>query len=225
MRKLVACFLAVLMLLISPLTSLAESGEKAVASCVACHGVKGNSQAPIFPKLAGQNKKYLSKQLYDYQLNHRKNPTMQGMAAALSDKDIEAIASYYAAQTIQQIALPAADPDEDEDDDEDEDEESEADSPINHAEQIKMGEMLYTSGNLETQVPACGACHAPDARGNSLAGFPALRSQHVTYLVSTLKQYREGERQNDAAAMMRKTAKRMSSEEINAVSAYLADLK
>ncbi len=218
MRKLVACFLAVLMLLISPLTSLAESGEKAVASCVACHGVKGNSQAPIFPKLAGQNKKYLSKQLYDYQLNNRKNPTMQGMAAALSEKDIEAIASYYAAQTIQQIAPPAAD-------DEDDDEESEADSPINHAEQIKMGEMLYTSGNLETQVPACGACHAPDARGNSLAGFPALRSQHVTYLVSTLKQYREGERQNDAAAMMRKTAKRMSSEEINAVSAYLADLK
>ncbi len=222
MRKLVTCFIAVLILLISPLTSFAEVGEQAVAPCVACHGEKGNSQAPIFPKLAGQNKKYLSKQLYDYQLNTRKNPTMQGMVASLSEKDIEEISTYYATQTIQQTTVPVADS---EDDDDDEEDEAEADSEINQQELIKMGESLYNSGNLESHVPACSACHAPDARGNSLAGFPALRSQHATYLVSTLQQYREGERQNDVGGMMSKTAKRMSSKEIKAVSAYLADLK
>jgi cytochrome c553 len=222
MRKLVTCFIAALILLISPLTSFAEAGEQAVAPCVACHGEKGNSQAPIFPKLAGQNKKYLSKQLFDYQLNNRKNPTMQGMAASLSEKDIDDIATYYAAQTIQQTAASVVDPDEEDEDDE---EESEADDQINHEELLKIGELLYTSGNLETQVPACSACHAPDARGNALAGFPALRSQHATYLASTLKQYREGERVNDTGGMMHKTAQRMSTQEINAVAAYLADLK
>lgn len=223
MRKLVTCFIAVFILLISPLTSFAEVGEQAVAPCVACHGEKGNSQAPIFPKLAGQNKKYLSKQLFDYQLNNRKNPTMQGMAAALSEQDIDDIATYYAAQTIQKNTAPVVDPDdEDEDDD---DEESEVDNQINPEEVRKMGELLYMSGNLETQVPACSACHAPDASGNALAGFPALRSQHATYLVSTLKQYREGERVNDTGGMMHKTARRMSTQEINAVAVYLAELK
>ncbi len=223
MRKLIACFLTVLILLISPLTSFAKKGEQAVASCVACHGEKGNSQAPIFPKLAGQNKKYLIKQLDDFQQNKRKNPTMQGLAAGLTEQDIADIADYYAAQTIEQVTAPVADP-EDEDDDEEE-EESEADVQLSQENLIILGKQLYISGNIESQVSACSACHAVDARGNSLAGFPALRNQHATYLVSTLKQYRDGERLNDATGMMRMTAKRMSTQEINAVSAYLANLK
>ena len=222
MRKLVTCFMAVFVLLISPLTSFAEVGEQAVAACVACHGEKGNSQAPIFPKLAGQNKKYLSKQLVDYQLHNRKNPTMEGMAASLSEQDIDDISTYYAAQTIEQVIAPVTNSDDEDDDDNDE---SAADSQVNHEELLKMGRLLYTSGNLETQVPACGACHAPDARGNPLAGFPALRNQHATYLASTLKQYREGERVNDTGGMMHKTARRMSTQEINAVAAYLAEFK
>ena len=225
MRKLFACFLSVLILLISPLTSFAGKGEQAVASCVACHGLKGNSQAPIFPKLAGQNKKYLIKQLYDFQLNNRKNPTMQSLAAGLSESDITNMANYYAAQTIAQNTAPAIDPDdEDEDDDYDEEAASGADAELSQEDLINLGKQLYISGNLESQVPACSACHAADARGNSLAGFPSLRSQHATYLINSLKQYRDGERKNDATGMMQKTAKRMSTQEINAVSAYLADL-
>ena len=220
MRKLVACFLAMLILLISPLTSFAKQGEQAVASCVACHGEQGNSQAPIFPKLAGLNKNYLIKQLEDFQLHKRKNPTMEGLAAGLSEEVIADIAAYYAAQTIQLTTTPVADPE-----DEDDEEESEADTLLNHEDLIKMGELLYKSGNLESQVPACSACHAPDANGNSLAGFPTLKNQHATYLVSTLKQFRDGERLNDSTGMMHMTAKRMSTQEITAVSAYLSELK
>jgi cytochrome c553 len=33
---------------------------------VGCHGVDGNSLAPTFPKLAGQNEGYLLKQLKDF---------------------------------------------------------------------------------------------------------------------------------------------------------------
>ncbi|MEE9413216.1 MAG: c-type cytochrome [Methylococcales bacterium] len=217
MRKLVACFLAMLILLISPLTSFAKQGEQAVASCVACHGEKGNSLAPIFPKLAGLNKKYLIKQLEDFQLHKRKNPTMEGLAAGLSEEAIADIAAYYEAQTIQGLTAPVADSEDEE--------ESETGSQLNHEDLIKMGELLYKSGNLESQVPACSACHAPDANGNSLAGFPTLKNQHATYLVSTLKQFRDGERLNDSTGMMHMTAKRMSTQEITAVSAYLSELK
>ncbi len=217
-RKPMAYFLAILILLISPLTSLAKTGEKAVASCVACHGDKGNSTAPIFPKLAGLNKKYLIKQLEDFKLHQRKNPTMEGLAAGLSDEAIADIATYYAAQTIQ-INTDSVD------DVEEEEEDDLANKTLNHESQVKIGQSLYFTGNLETQIPACSACHAPDAKGNALAGFPALKNQHATYLVSTLKQFREGERRNDSTGMMHMTAKRMTTQEIQAVATYLAELK
>ncbi len=220
MRKLVFTFFAVLILQIHPLTGFAASAEQAVAGCVACHGDKGNSVAPIFPKLAGQNKKYLAKQLRDFKLHLRKNPTMEGLVAGIDDKTIDTIAAYYAAQQIQ--ATPTPLPDEDEDD---EDDESDSNAFSNTEELLKTGHELYLSGNLETRVPACSACHAPDAMGNPLAGFPSLKNQHATYLVATLKQFREGERKNDSTGMMHMSAKRMSTAEINAVSTYLANLK
>jgi cytochrome c553 len=210
MRKFVTSFFVVLILQISSLNSLAQAGEQAVAGCVACHGEKGNSLAPIFPKLAGQNKKYLSKQLYDFQLHKRKNPTMEGLAAGLSEQAITEIAAYYEAQTIQ--LTPAALPDDDDEDDDDE-----IDDQPNRQELLKKGQAIYLSGNLETQVPACSACHAADAMGNPLAGFPALKNQHATYLASTLKQFRDGERRNDSTGMMHMSAKRMSTNEINAL--------
>ena len=46
-----------------PLLSAAgnvDSGKMKSASCAACHGDNGVSANPIWPKLAGQNAKYLS---------------------------------------------------------------------------------------------------------------------------------------------------------------------
>ncbi|MEK9593180.1 MAG: c-type cytochrome, partial [Luminiphilus sp.] len=37
----------------------AEAGQAKAATCVACHGVDGNSAVPTFPKLAGLGHKYL----------------------------------------------------------------------------------------------------------------------------------------------------------------------
>lgn len=215
-RKLMAYVLLILTLFISPLASFARTGEKAVASCVACHGEKGNSIAPTFPKLAGLNKKYLIKQLEDFKLHKRNNPIMEGLAAGLTDQDIDDIATYYAAQTIQRSTEPV-------DDVEDEDDEL-TNNTLPHDSQIKIGQSIYLYGDLESQIPACSACHAPDAKGNSLAGFPALKNQHVTYLVSTLKQFREGERRNDSSGMMHMAAKRMTTQQINDVAVYLSEL-
>ena len=43
----------------------AERGSTLTATCVACHGNDGNSLAGSFPNIAGQNEKYLLKQLRD----------------------------------------------------------------------------------------------------------------------------------------------------------------
>jgi cytochrome c553 len=71
---------------------------KAKEICQACHGLDGNSQTPDYPKLGGQYPDYLQKALRDYKSGARKNPIMAGFAGALTDKDIENLAAYYASQ-------------------------------------------------------------------------------------------------------------------------------
>lgn len=73
-------------------------GAKVKEVCQACHGLDGNSQTPDYPKLGGQRQDYLAKALRDYKSGARKNPIMAGFAGALSTKDIENLAAYYAAQ-------------------------------------------------------------------------------------------------------------------------------
>jgi cytochrome c553 len=68
------------------------------AGCVACHGADGNSTDPSNPRLAGQWPDYLAKALRDYKSGERNNAIMSGFAKALSQKDVENLAAYYAAQ-------------------------------------------------------------------------------------------------------------------------------
>lgn len=80
--------------------SIAAGKEKS-ASCAACHGEKGMSSMAavpgmVIPNLAGQYADYLAHTLKAYRSGARKNPTMNGLAAALSDQDIEDLAAYYA---------------------------------------------------------------------------------------------------------------------------------
>ncbi len=77
---------------------LTAGKAKAAEVCAACHGADGNSPSPDFPKLAGQHPDYLAKALRDYGSGARKNPIMQGFAAALTKQDIENVAAYYSSQ-------------------------------------------------------------------------------------------------------------------------------
>lgn len=76
----------------------AAAGKEKSAVCAACHGADGNSVAPDFPKLAGQNEDYLSHTLKAYKTKARNNAIMNGQAATLSDQEIANLAAYYASQ-------------------------------------------------------------------------------------------------------------------------------
>ena len=71
---------------------------KGVAACSACHSPTGagNAQA-AFPALSGQHADYVIAQLKAYRKETRTNGQammMQQVAALMSDKEIEAVASY-----------------------------------------------------------------------------------------------------------------------------------
>ena len=73
--------------------------ENKAAACLACHGPTGRGNpAATYPALNGQHATYTAKQLRDYASDTRKSDgktrIMRDIASRLSDKDIEAIASY-----------------------------------------------------------------------------------------------------------------------------------
>jgi cytochrome c553 len=76
----------------------AGNATKGVAACSACHSPTGagNAQAG-FPALSGQHADYVISQLKAYRTQTRDNGqavVMQQVAALMSDKEIEAVASY-----------------------------------------------------------------------------------------------------------------------------------
>mgnify|MGYP000066980469 CR=1 FL=1 len=71
------------------------AGEAKSQACIACHGAKGASDNPAFPKLAGQHPDYLLHALQAYRSGERNNAIMNGQAAALSDQDMRDLAAYY----------------------------------------------------------------------------------------------------------------------------------
>ncbi len=192
-------------------TSAAEGtiavGKNIAASCAGCHGEFGNSTVPTFPKLAGQHEKYIVDQLEAFKNGSRNDPMMASFAAAMDDQAMEDVAAFFAFHNISRNEIPDLGDDENE-------EKLEA--------LVDYGADIYRNGNLETKVSACIACHGPNGNGNKQAGFPALRNQHRDYIEKALNDFKNGTRNNSLDNMMHKIAKKMSKEEIRAISYYLS---
>ena len=178
----------------------AQDARTKAAACGACHGPDGNSVNPEWPNLAGQDPGYLVAQLQAFKSGVRKNPNMSAMAAPLSDQDMTDLAGYFAGQTTKIASVDA--------------------------EAAAEGAKLYRSGNAESGVPACMACHGPNGAGNAGADYPALRGQHAKYTSLQLNAYKSGERVTDEGQkqVMRTIAARMTAQEIEAVSRFIEGL-
>jgi len=177
----------------------AEAGKTKAAACAGCHGADGNSGVAAFPKLAGQNVKYLVKQMNDIKAGDRPVPAMTGQLDGKSEQDMQDIAAYFSSQFP---SVGAADKD-----------------------LVELGEKIYRAGSKDSGVSACTACHSPTGKGNAMAGFPSLGGQHAGYIAAQLRAFREGERTNDGdAKMMRSVAFRLTNKEIDAVASYISGL-
>lgn len=176
----------------------AVAGKNKSALCAGCHGADGNSAAPNFPKLAGQDAQYTAKQLADFKSGARKDPTMVGMVAGLSRKDMDDLGAYYASQKRSAGTTKAS------------------------ADALKKAERLYRGGDAKNGIPACMSCHGPAGVGIPPL-FPAVSGQHAAYSQKQLLDFKSGTRSNDSEVMTR-TAFRLSEAEIKAVSEYMAAL-
>lgn len=180
-----------------PSYAAGEAAKLATQVCVACHGVDGNSAIPLNPNLAGQQPEYITKQLKNFKSGERKNAVMSGIAATLSAEDMIDLGIYYGSQTAKNGKARS-----------------------NGAGSV--GEKIYRGGIMDTNVPACAACHGPAGAGVPIR-FPRLSGQHADYTLAQMKAFRTGERTN--APMMRTIAAKMTDQDMAAVSDYIQGLR
>jgi len=176
-----------------------DVGKIKTKTCIPCHGIDGNSTVPTFPKIAEQNVGYTRKQLKEFIDGSRIDPTMEPIAKGLSATDIDDIALYYSKQ---KRTLGTTDPD-----------------------LLELGQKLFRGGDPAKGISACIACHGPRGNGIPSAKYPKISGQFAAYTEKQLKNFKTGFRHNDPNHdMMQDIAKKMSEEDIKAVSSFVEGL-
>lgn len=180
----------------------AKAGEKKIAMCIGCHGIKGYQASfpEIYkvPMISGQGAKYIVAALTAYKQGERKHPTMRGIADSLSDQDMADVAAYYAADGAKNgAAAPAA-----------------AAAPTG-----KVGELI-TKG-------ACISCHGDGFNKPIDPAYPKVAGQHADYLFVALKAYKTENNANVGRSngVMAGIAKQFSNAELKELSKYVGNLE
>jgi len=172
--------------------------------CKTCHGLSGEGYQGYFsmPRLAGQQPKYLENQLQAFIERRRTNPVMFNVAHALSPSIVSALAAHFRDLNPR----PAGG------------------GPREH---VATGKTIYDDGLPEANVPACSACHGPEAKGQD--EIPRLAGQLFPYTVKELtnwsKERGQGGTKADTSAIMTPTAHNLTQSQIAAIAAYLSYLK
>lgn len=180
-----------------------EAGKALATTCAACHGQGGAAPIdPTYPVLAGQNERYLRRQIEAIQSNSRPVALMTGQLDGKSAQQLADLAAYFASQPAPVGATDAGDA------------------------ALTLAKGIYKGGILDKGVAACSSCHSPSGDGNAPAGFPDISGQSPGYVVAQLTAYREGNRTTDEyyGGMMRSVASHLTDKEISALADYLRGL-
>lgn len=179
------------------LIALSGGDAGAANACIACHGLNGEGDGHLSPRLAGLNPGYIVRQLELYEAGQRRHEAMEAIASQLSWDARLAVANYYAGLEVPptteasvQDCTPAA-------------------------------RRLVFSGDLSRNLPACTACHGDDLAGAG-AGGPPLAWQTTAYNASQLRAWRNGRRYGDPQGAMGEVSRLLHERELLAVAACVA---
>jgi len=178
--------------------------EAKIEYCQFCHGPSGQGYRGFYPipRLAGQQTEYVENQLRAFVERRRPNPIMSNVAHVLSPAMITALATKFRSFNAK---------------------------PLGGAPKglVPTGEKIFQNGVPEDNVAACAACHGPEALGHEQ--IPRLAGQLYPYLVKELTNWGKERGQipahPDTSFIMAPVAHSLTKPQIDAVAAYLSDLK
>lgn len=172
-------------------------------TCSECHGTRGAGRpGKDAPRLAGQPRLYLQKQLEDFAAGTRESDKMQPVARSLTPEQGEALAAYYASlHLVPYPPQPQADP-----------------------ELVQEGGILSAVGDEERGIRACEICHA-DAGVGLAPSYPYLAGLSADYLARQLRLWKRGERRNDPLEVMAEIGRALSQQQIDALAAYFSRVR
>ena len=175
--------------------------ERRARACTGCHGEQGRAASDgYYPRIAGKPAAYLHEQLLAFRDGRRRYGLMGSLLEPLSDDYLRDLAEHFAA-----LDLPYAQPQ----------------PPQANAALLARGRQLATQGDTARQLPACSSCHGERLTG-ALPAVPALLGLPRDYLNAQLGAWRSGTRHSRAPDCMAEIARRLASEDIGALSAWLA---
>ncbi|MDQ3665864.1 MAG: c-type cytochrome [Acidobacteriota bacterium] len=174
-----------------------------VTNCARCHGLDGLGRGlGAFPRLAGQQVRYLDLSLQAYAKSERHSGIMGPIAAGLSIDEMSELARYYSglSKLPPSPTMPEA------------------------ASAIERGSVIALQGIPARRIPACVACHGPsDITRNPV--YPTLAGQYADYLILQLELFKNESRGGTAYAhLMRAFATRLSPDQMRDVALYYASL-
>lgn len=167
------------------------------AACVTCHGLQGEGDGNLSPRLAGLNAGYIARQMEHFASGQRRHPQMTWIAARLDWPARQKVAHYYA-------QLPGP--------------ESAASTP--EGDHCAAAE-LYHQGDARRGLPSCASCHG-DAGAGQGEGNPPLAAQPAVYLEAQLKAWESGERYGDRD--MLRISRLLTEEEMARLAGYSSAL-
>jgi cytochrome c553 len=178
-----------------------DSIEQRVQPCSACHGSEGRAtREGYYPRIAGKPAGYLFNQLINFRDGRRHFPMMVYLADRQNDDYLAEMARYFSAQ---RVPYPPPQP-----------------SVVSRVV-LERGRLLVMDGDTRLHVPACRSCH-----GSRLSGVapsvPGLVGVSLDYLVAQLSAWRSGTRAALAPDCMAEIVHRMSLEDVNAATAWIA---
>lgn len=209
-RKSLGWILAIVGLSISSFSALAaeldaeavKRGQASAAICASCHQADGSGMnipgGESWPRLAGLNRDYLVAQVNAFKEGTRSSPTMTPFAGMLNPQQLLDVSSYYASLPTKPITVAHAD-----------------------AALLAHGKKLALEGDWDRYIVSCSSCHGPDNQGVGV-DFPGIAGQQPSYIAQQLEAWQKGVRKNDPQNLMGAIAQRLNSNDIAAVSAWLA---
>lgn len=172
-----------------------------VLACTSCHGAQGRAGPDgYYPRIAGKPAGYLYNQLLHFRDGRRHYGLMTNLVDPLSDAYLADIARHFAS-----LDLPYPPP-------------QPATAP---AETLQRGRQLALQGDAEQRLPACASCHGKTLTGVQ-PGVPGLLGLPRDYLNAQLGAWRNGQRRAHAPDCMGDIARRLSAEDLSAVTSWLA---